>query len=102
MCLGSLLEQQDREVAEFHREYYGEEWSPSLLPSVLVSDQEYSKRVWLVLELHHGDSHIQGSWCSALDLMEGKVSRETPWVSRRYHGCPKKVGKSPEKNYMIP
>ena len=52
-------------VAEDSREYYGEEWSPSPLPSVPVSDQESTKGVWLVLGPHHGDSHTQGSRYSA-------------------------------------
>ena len=35
-----------------------------------------------MLRPHHGDSHIQGSRCSARGPMEARMSRETPWVSR--------------------
>ena len=65
------------------RAYHGEQWSSSPLPSVPVSDQESPEGVWLVLGPHHEDSHIQGSRCSARGLMEARVSRETPWVSRK-------------------
>ena len=64
------------------REYYGKEWFPSPLPSILVSDKKSPKQVWLVLGPHHGDSHTQGSQCSGRDPMEARVSEKTLWMSR--------------------
>ena len=63
-----------RGTAKDYREYYGDEWSPSPLPNVPVSDQKTSKGVWLVLGLHHEDSYTQGSRCSAQGSMEARVS----------------------------
>ena len=74
MCLGSPIEQQHGGLAEDSREYYGEEWFPSLLPSVPVSDQESPKGVWLVLGLHHGDFHTQGIRYSSWGSMKARVS----------------------------
>ena len=37
--------------------------------------------MWLELGPHHGDSHTQGSRCSARDPMEARMFWETPWKS---------------------
>ena len=79
VCLGSPIEQQHEGPAEDSKKYYGEEWSPSPLPSVPISDQESPKEVWLVLGPHHGDFHTQGSRYSARGPMEARVSQES-WL----------------------
>ena len=38
--------------------------------------------MWFVLELHHGDSHIQGSRCG------GRASKERLGCPKSGHGCP--------------